>query len=257
MNERDLTALLERATGDLVPEVDRLVADGTARGRTRLRRRRVGSALAVAAAVVVLTIGTSLLMSGDGGKPRTEPDFADDTQSVETKTVELPRPQPKEPDRPTTVSAREAPTIIGTFLPPGPISEPLENADFPLVDTADERLVHFRYDGTLTTFSIARADSLATCREFANAEQANESLPQPVCSVADGLEVLTSTQDSPVRTIGVTVWNHGYAISLQSYNVARSKNPDGSEDVPPVMDAPAISVDDLITIASSEVWFKE
>ncbi len=78
-----------------------------------------------------------------------------------------------------------------------------------------------------------------------------------MCSVVDGLEVLTSTQDFPVRTIGVTVWNHGYAVQLQSYNVATSKNPDGSEDVPPVMDAPAISVEDLIAIASSEVWFDE
>ena len=68
----------------------------------------------------------------------------------------------------------------------------------------------------------------------------------------DGLETLTwgPTTADQVTAQGVEVWQHGYVVSALSYNA-----PDG-KDVPPIVDAPPISLEQLTEIARSEVWFE-
>ncbi|KQY57136.1 hypothetical protein [Nocardioides sp. Root140] len=56
-HEPGVQDLLHRATGDLTPDVETLVAGGIARGRTRRQRRRVGTTIASVAAVGVIGAG--------------------------------------------------------------------------------------------------------------------------------------------------------------------------------------------------------
>jgi hypothetical protein len=68
MKEHELTALMDRASDGLAPDVEALVARGTARGRRTLRRRRVASCLGAAAAVGAIAVAATVLTDG-GGTP--------------------------------------------------------------------------------------------------------------------------------------------------------------------------------------------
>ncbi|WP_206056225.1 hypothetical protein, partial [Nocardioides sp.] len=174
-----------------------------------------------------------------------------------------PDPQPAQPDRALAVAARDIPATIGELLGSHDVTTVLRGADYPVIDEPHTRLAHFRYRGTLTTVWIQPADELASCQELAaspdtESDETAPPAPRARCAVVNGLEVLTNGPQTgvTVKTNGATVWQHGYAVSLVSYNAAAGKNPDGSEDVPAVTDDPAIGIDRLTEIASSQVWFE-
>lgn len=71
MNERQMTALVERVGQVLEPDLARLVAGGTARGRARRGRRRLAAvATAAATGIAAVAVGP-LLVVGDGGRSGT------------------------------------------------------------------------------------------------------------------------------------------------------------------------------------------
>ncbi|WP_067432329.1 hypothetical protein [Nocardioides jensenii] len=76
--------LLHRATGDLSPDVETLVAGGIARGRTRRQRRRVGTAIASVAAVGVIGAGAVVVpqLFGDASTPARGARGADENRQV-------------------------------------------------------------------------------------------------------------------------------------------------------------------------------
>ena len=71
MNEHEMADLLDRATRDLAPDVEALVAAGLRRGQRRQRRRReAGAVAATVVAVVAIGLGSQLLGTGStGGRP--------------------------------------------------------------------------------------------------------------------------------------------------------------------------------------------
>jgi hypothetical protein len=130
------------------------------------------------------------------------------------------------------------------MLPPGELGPVLTEPPYPVVNEPENRVVHFRWNGALTTFVIEPASTLASCEEMA-ADAGG-------CAVVGGLEVLSwpATTADQVTSQGVMVWQHGYVVSAISYNAPEGKM------VAPVLDAPPISMDQLTQIASSEVWFE-
>jgi hypothetical protein len=247
-HDQQVTTLLHDATEELSPDVGRLVAGGAARGRVRQRRNRAGTALAAVAVLGVIGAAASVL-----------PDRSAEGRGVgiaDSPSVGTSRTQP--------ASDRDAPAPIAwepeqirdrllEMLPAGEAGPILRGDGYPVVSTPDSRILHFRFDGALTSFLIEPADSLGTCEQ--QVDPASQPHPSSgdvgTCSTVDGLDVLTwgPTLADRVTAQGVTVWQHGYAVSLVSYDA-----PDG-KDVAPVLAEPPLSLAELTELASSEVWF--
>jgi hypothetical protein len=250
MTDHDILTLLHDAATDVdVPPYP--AADVLASGRVIRRRRslRVATLAGTGVAAVVLSAVVLPPLVGAGPQPPSSaPEVA--TRPTEEPAAEttLPEPQPREPDRPITVAAADIPQTVASFLPDGELGGIVRDETHPLVETERERVVHFRWNGALTTVVIGPANTLASCEELAESGR---------CEVVNGLETLIwPGKASPgTRTHGVEVWQHGYVISLTSYDAPDGKNPEGSEDVASVLDGPAIGIDLLTEIASSQVWF--
>jgi hypothetical protein len=279
MTETQLGELLERATADLTPAPD-LVTGAVRRGRSRRGRHLAATGVAAAAVLGAVTVGASLLPGGTGPATVADPNGAVSTGDPGFATgggpaTEAPLSQPATPDRPITVAGKDVPATIASFLPPGDVGPILDDDIHPFVTASEpggfERTVHFRYNGALVTFTIERADARATPEEFANppidtrpksgdgAEQPKQPRQEPgYLQVVDGLQVWVSPTypTLALQVNGVSVWNHGYVVGLVSYNAPDGKNPDGSENVTPLYDAPVIDTETLIKIATSEVWFR-
>ncbi len=260
--------LFQVATSDLVPDVDRLVQGGVARGRTLRRRRRAGTSLAAAAVVAIVGVAASAgsgLLPGNGAAPSVG--FADNDTGTSTAD-RLPPPEAAGSGRRTesserapsgtetadpgidslvVVSAEDIPATVEDLLAEGTLGEIRRDASYGVVDERQKKIVHFMWDGTLTTFIIERADSLAGCRAQARSNDAVE------CVTEDGVDLLRygPAEGDGVSAQSVTAWVHGYAVTAMSYNAAEGK------DAPVVTAEPPISMDSLARLVTDEVWFGE
>ncbi|WP_240641141.1 hypothetical protein [Nocardioides ferulae] len=171
--------------------------------------------------------------------------------------------QQRRPDRPLAVAASDMPAEVAGLVPDGEPGPVVRGPLHPLVDDEQNRIVHFRWDGTLTTLVIEPAFLRAGCAQQAAPESdwpggKAPTVATATCEIVAGLEMLTwPASDPDARAHGVSVWNHGYIVSAVSYDAVDGKNPDGSEDVEPLLDEPALSLEELAEIVRSEVWFGE
>lgn len=240
MNDHEMTRLMDRAGSELRPDVADLVARGATQGRATRRRHRAGAA--IAAAAVVGVVGAGVLAAQLHAEPKVttvvDPAGAPSGKVAPTPPTAGNRAQPG-PDAPLALEPEAIRDEIAKMLPgeAGPI---LREPPFPVVGTEHNRILHFRYEGTLTSFIIEPAQDLATC-----AEQSKS------CAVVDGTETLTwgPTLADQVTAQGVSVWRHGYVVSVLSYNAADGK------DVAPLTPEPPISLGTLTDIAMSDAWY--
>lgn len=252
--------LLRDATDDLAVDADRIVRGGIARGRTIRRRRRVGTTVAAAAVVGVIGVAASVgpgLLGGDA-TVHDGPGLAGGTTATTSPLASPPttpppfEPAPRQPDAAITIGAELIPTIIGEKVTgDGDVGEPLTDPPYGIVDEPERKIVHFLYDGALTTFTIERADTLATCAELVDPVNQPDGQPGGECVVVDGLETMTTGPDTAdgVTSQGVTAWQHGWVVSALSYNAADGK------DAPVVAAVPPISPDDLLALTTADFWF--
>ena len=241
-SDRQLAVLFHDTTSELAPDVADLVAGGIARGRVQRRRRRVGTTLAAAAVIGVIGVAASVAPGLGNGSPEGVP-VASEGPSERAAKSPTPKPTAAAPDAALAVPAVEIPAEIEAMLPAGSAGPALDEHPYPVVDEPETRIVHFRWNGALTSFIIEPAAALGSCQELAGDDG--------VCRNQGGVDVLTwgpSTGDG-VTAQGVMVWQHGYAVSALSYNAPHGK------EVAPVFAAPPISMEQLTDIASSEVWF--
>lgn len=254
--DRQASLLFQHATADLTPDVEQLVALGTARGRGRRRRRRIGTSLAAAAAIGVIGVAASVGPDLVGDGAGSEPGFADEsTTTTRPTTSEQTEPSTAQPvpiDASVVVPAARVPAVFDDLLVDGAPGEILQTDRLPFRDERQHKIVHFEWDGTLTSFSIERADSLATCEELVDPVNQANGEPGGVCVFRDGLETLSFGPDTAdgVTAQGAMVWQHGYIVSATSYNAPEGK------DVEPATELPPISAADLLSIASDQVWFE-
>ena len=225
--------LLRRATDDLQPDIDQLVAAGLIRGRTRQRRTRIGTAVATLAVLGAIGAGASALPLGPA------PDSARDPARPATSTTA--NPTPAQPSGPLAVAASDIPAtvddILGTSLA-GPV---LSGSQFPATDTESIKTADFLYDGMLTTVVIDRyPDAVLPCDD------------EPCPPATDGAVLLEfgPTRSGESEELGVLVWRRGFGITVNSYS---SDENIGSAAL---ADSPPLSKEQVLAIASSEVWFR-
>lgn len=269
-DDRQTAHLLRHATTDLTPDVDRLVAHGVTRGRVQRRRRRVGTTLAAAAVIgvvgVAASVGPGLL--GDDGPASGDIGFADQPGPTGTaptvpatsipgeSSVPTVPPSTEQPvDARIAVAAADIPATVADLLGDDELGATLLDPPYGIKDGADDKIVHFLWDGALTTVGIERADGLASCEELVAPYDGPGAPPDPEgdCVVQDGVELLVhgpSTHDQ-VTYQSVSAWVHGYVVSVGSYNAADGK------DVAPVTAVPPISMTDLTALATSDAWFDD
>lgn len=225
--------LLRRATDDLRPDVDRLVAAGITRGRTRQRRVRIGTAVAAVAVFGVIGAGAAVVPQLGPG-----PDSASDPIQPATSTTPTPTAAATTL-APATLSvvAADIPEIVDTIL-----ATDLAAAGDPDETGGDERsrTSSFLYAGMLTTVTIEKGSStIAQCSEVACVE------------LSDGSTFLEwgPTVGDGVTAQGVTWWRRGYQVSAISYNAAEGK------ESPPLASEPPLSLLQLRVLAGTDVWF--
>jgi hypothetical protein len=247
-HDQHVSTLLRDATEDLSPDVARLVAGGAARGRARRRRHRAGTTLAAVAVIGVIGAAASVLpdrsADGRGLGVATSPSAGPSDKASPAQ------PPAQAEDERITLSADEIHARLAALLAPGEVGPILREPPYGVGSTGDTRVLHFRYQGTLTSFIAEPAAGMASCQEAADPQNQPGGSPR-TCSVVDGLQVLSwgpETGDG-VTAQGVSVWQHGYQVSLVSYNAAEGK------DVSPVTDQPPLSIARLTEIASSQEWF--
>ncbi len=203
LDERRTSALLQEATTDFAPDVDRLVQGGVARGRTLRRRRRVGTSLAAVAVIGILGVAAgagSQLMGGDAAP---SPQYADSPSATATDD---PAPSPTTPaddpgslppgatttlpvDASIAVSALDARSIVDEVVPGGDVGDTILDPSF-FVDEPQEIAAPFLYDGTLTSVRVERAAGIATCAEQIDPDDRPTVSPGGQCVEQDGTTLL-------------------------------------------------------------------
>ena len=166
MNPTDhhVETLFRESTDDLAPDVSSLVAGGIARGRSRRRGQNSWAALATLGVVGI--IGASAAVApGLMSDPEPAPGFATSDDAV---TPALGKPADAKPttgpasDVGLAIAATDIPAAIAQMLPPGDLGPPALGDDYGVVDRAHTKIVHFRWNGTLTTFILEPASTMGS-----------------------------------------------------------------------------------------------
>jgi len=253
------THTLRQAADRLQPDVDRLVAGGTERGRRLRRRRRAAAGLGTAIAVGVLAVGAVVVPSllDDGGRASDAPGFADDS-SVAPETTPIP-PEDVQPDEPVqspsagspdpSVRAKELPGLV-TALFPGEVTDAPENTGGIMNGGESFQVAHFRWNGTLMSVggtSSGGGDPMKRCQQ--NTGDGATCTAQP-----DGSALLTWQETGPavdggVTGRGVSLYVPGWEIFAISYNAGDGK------DSPVLSDEPPFTFAQLETIVEDPAWF--
>jgi hypothetical protein len=247
MNEDPNTiALLDRATSDLVPDIDRLVEGGVRRGRIRRRRRRIGTTLAAAAVVgVVGVIGVAAsLAPGLPGESTTGNDAGQVADPVK------PKPPVKEKTpvtaRHIAVRAKQLPGLVADLFP-GTITPAAADTGRIIDDGADAQVAHFQWNGFMTSVGIWRGNSADDCGPAA----AGKCVQLPDGSLLSHSQETGPAVDGAVTGRGAFLYTtDGWAIFVMSYNAADGK------DSPTLADEPPFDFDQLEQIVMSDAWLR-
>lgn len=259
MNETELTALLERSTSLLDADIEALVAGGETRGRRALRRRRIGTASVAVLATASIAAG-GVLTSGGGvtatdstsvaSSPPAEPP-AHDSRIVDT-----------DDNGPVAVSAdlRSIPKIhadIQRALGPG-ASDPLTGLSRPITHlNGDDLSWFFRFDDAEAQVSVHPVPYGCT-------PSGEDIANQTGClATDDGVEYRTAGpwENDGQRRWGQTVvsWQHGFEIMVISTNIHEEFTSDDRRtaelETTRVADLPTITMDQLVALATSDIWF--
>jgi hypothetical protein len=249
-DDTGVTDLLRRASDDLIPDVDRLVSGGIARGRSRQRRARIGTTVASLAVIgVVGTLAAVVPQVGDGVDGGRDPGIATDVSSP------TPTPEPTDEATPSEgsagertlrdVPAAEIPEVALSLLATGS-SLPVSGLDVHL-DDPGRKVVRVRYDGMVTEFGVHRADppSLAGCRRDARGLDGScQELP-------DGSVLLTW---GPGLADGVTC--QGAALERGGHELWATSCNARNRDARPLAPEPPLSLDQLVQVLVADYWFE-
>ena len=239
-----VTELLHRASDDLVPDVDRLVSGGIARGRSRRRRARIGTT--VASLAVIGVVGGLAVVVPQVGNPDSarDPGIATDATSEPTTTPVA--PDASIPRRLAGIHAAQIPAIVNGLLDTTLAGEPRPTDA--VVDEPDQKFVTFPFDGMHTSIGMNNVlePDLGDCdQEAGRLEGSCVRLPDGAVQLLWG-----PTLADGVTCQGATVYRHGYSVWATSCNAAEAKESE------PLAGEPPLGVDDLIVIAGSDVWFE-
>ena len=201
----------------------------------------MGTAVGVVAVIGILGIGAVAvppLRALEQTPPATDPS----PTPVPTGAPPGPRPpvdtgaSPSAPGR-ITVAAEQVPATVEQLLGRSGAGPVRDEPRYPVISADDQLVVHFMWEGTLTTLVIVPGTPRDNCDRG--------------CEEVDGLvqQVGGPTTADGVTTSYATVWRDGHRIDVLSCNAAEGKG------VEPVTAEPPLSSEELLTIARSPVWF--
>ncbi|MDO9494709.1 MAG: hypothetical protein Q7J48_03320 [Nocardioides sp.] len=254
MND-DPSNLLDRAASRLEPDVERLVAGGTARGRRLRRRRRIGSSLAAAAVVGVVAASAAVAPQLLGGDPD-HGQVADGFTPIPSESVEPDNAEPSKPatsvaagDGTPSVRAAELPGLVTSSFP-GTVSDAPESTGQIMNGGERSQIAHFLWDGYLMTVGATasrRADPMAECEALSG--DAMTCTKRPDGSVYSAWTQTGPAVDGGVTGRGVSLYVEGWEIFVVSYNAADGK------DSPLLAEEPPFTYEELDRIISDQAWF--
>lgn len=252
-HEQQLSHVLHRTTANLRTDTPRLVAAGMARGRRRARRRTTATSLAALAVVGATGVGVSAALPGSGPDDAAGPQFA--------APVEPPAPIEPTPDpRPAIVDFHVAalavapgdfPATFASLLPGEVTSLPAKEADQPIVD--------FLWNGVAVRVGFAQEQgstdpALGTPRERCQAQSVGVSgrcRALPDGSVAHSFRSTGPAVDGAVTTHWAQVYrDDGWLVWVTIANAADTK------ESPLLAEAPPLTPRQLLTVATSPVWWE-
>lgn len=247
-NDPGVTELLTRALPARPGDPEALVRAGMSRGRRLRRRHRAGTAVAALAVVGVIG-GVAAAVPQLQGSARSATGFAGDPTPSATPSASpsASAPTPAE-EGPATIAvhAEDVPTAVEGILGRQGAGPLRTQPPYSSGDQGGTRLVaHFSWQGTLATVVIEPVVGQPL-------EQCRAGGAGTTCTTdAAGHPLLTwgPTTADGVTAQGVTVWQHGFAVSALSYDAADGKG------VAPLLPAPPLSPEDLATVAGSDTWF--
>lgn len=245
MNDHDTTratALLEAATADLTPDLDRLVAGGIGRGRVLRRRRRVLTTLASAAAIGVIGAGAGVALQGGGSSRAIDP--ADTSPAPTTQTALA------TPEGPRRIGFDVAKTayVLESLLPEGEVSGGTSSGS----DKEDQlhRSASLLFRGAMVEVHVEQPDvtddPMTSCR----------AQPTSTCTALDDGSVLGHVRFEPPDQPGVvSLTSTLYApdrfiVRVTAYNVTPTS-------AQPVSEEPVLTQAELDAIVTDPVWFDE
>lgn len=260
MNEKEIADLLERATRDLSPDVEALVAGGLRRGQVRQRRRRVaGAAGAILGAVLIVGLGAQVLGTGDQG--RAVDPAGPGPASVVPSATPTGTTTPTTPTTPTTsasvelaVTTQEVPTTFAS-LAPGEVGAPSANSG---PDSAP--VVDFTWNGlgirvALTPDDYSDGTSIPDPARRCAEQGVQGGGFGPCRPRPEGTVVQTATWTNPevdggTRERSVYVYRpDGWDVLVVAYNGPGKEGPATQQE-------PPFDLAELQQIALSDVWFR-
>lgn len=266
MNEQEIGALLERATRDLTPDLESLVAGGVRRGRVRQRRRRVvGAGSALLAAVFVAGVAWGLVGQQSPGSRAIDPATTRPSAPSTPVTPLTPSPSASASSAGTTARATPARAelavttaeVPSTFalLAPGEVSAP-EPGSGP--DSAP--VVDFTWNGFAVRVGVTPDDWVTGERVPDPARRcAEEGLggdgvgpcrPGPEGTVIQTMDGTNPPIDGGTALRSVTVFRpDGWDVLVMAYNGP-------AKEGPVTADQPPFTLDELEQFASSDAWLR-
>lgn len=167
--------------------------------------------------------------------PYASPEPPDVTDVPDTNPDDIPV------DALVTVRAEAIPGVVAGLLPAHEVGGLVEDESYQTVDERQEKRAFFEVDGTLAHVQVEREDSLASCEAMAGQS------PELSCTEVDGVRLgIFEPSGDLVDYRSVSAYVHGFIVTVDSYN------PVGSG-----LAQPPLSIDELTTVATSEVWFTE
>ncbi len=239
----DPSHLLHEATSDLTPDVERLVAGGLSRGRSRRRRQRAGAALATVAVfgVIGAVAGVSLIGGSDDGRRL-------DVAQAPTST-----PTPSgAPGRATLgVTSSTAPDVFEQLAGGTVHKLPLPGND----DPETSPIVDFVWNGYATRIGFTPDDYIDGTSEPDPMKRCVANEEEFACGRgANGLVVATAEFTGPAAD-GATV-RVANVYRPDGWDVLASVSNAATKEGKPISAEPPLAVAQLVDIASSDAWFR-
>lgn len=254
MNEQEMANLLDRATRDLAPDIEALVAGGLRRGQARRHRRQMVTTVAttVAAVLVIVVAGSQLLGPGGAADRAIDPaDSVPSTLASPSPTASAPPTGPTSPTRARlAVTTEQIPKTFAS-LEPGLVSAPSAESG---PDTAP--VVDFTWNGFGIRVGLTPDDYVTGRRVPDPARRCAEQAGGDPCRPGpDGTVISTTSSTNPKVDGGTEVGSarvfrpDGWDVLVMAYNGPAKQGPATAVK-------PPFTLPELQRIATSNIWFR-
>lgn len=251
MNEQEMADLLERATRDLAPDVEALVAGGLHRGQIRRHRRQLAATVTTTVVAVLAIIAGSQLLGPGGIASRTIDPAGSVTSTVASPSPTISAPKPTSPTKARLAVTTEQIPMTFASLEPGSVSTPSAKSG---PDAAP--VVDFTWNGFGIRVGIT-PDDYVTGRSVPDPARrcAEQAGGHPCRPGPDGTVISTSNATNPTVDGGTdvrSVWvfrPDGWDVLVMAYNGPSKQGPVTAHN-------PPFTLRELQRVATSDIWFR-